>query len=79
MVFLVTGENSRHARLDGPSGVRHRAACSSGAGRDFYVLDGECEWHVGERMVRATPGTYLFIPPEVPHNITTSARNRPAC
>lgn len=36
----------------------------------FYVLDGECEWHVGERMVRATPGTYLFIPPEVPHNIT---------
>ena len=27
-------------------------------------------WHVGEKTIRATPGTYLFIPPGVPHNIT---------
>lgn len=36
----------------------------------FYVLEGECEWHVGDKTIRATPGTYLFIPPGVPHNIT---------
>ena len=26
-------------------------------------------WRVGEQIVRATPGTYLFVPPGVPHNI----------
>jgi quercetin dioxygenase-like cupin family protein len=36
----------------------------------FYLLEGECEWWVGERVVRATPGAYLFVPPGVPHNIT---------
>jgi uncharacterized RmlC-like cupin family protein len=34
------------------------------------MLEGECEWHVGDEVVRATAGTYLFIPPGVPHNIT---------
>lgn len=36
----------------------------------FYLLEGECEWHIGEKTIRATAGTYLFIPPGVPHNIT---------
>jgi quercetin dioxygenase-like cupin family protein len=36
----------------------------------FYMLEGECEWNVGDQVVHATPGTYLFIPPGVPHNIT---------
>jgi quercetin dioxygenase-like cupin family protein len=36
----------------------------------FYLLEGECEWHFGDKTIRATPGTYLFIPPGVPHNIT---------
>jgi quercetin dioxygenase-like cupin family protein len=41
----------------------------------FYVIEGECQWQVGDRLVRATPGAYLFIPPGVPHNITNvSAR-----
>jgi quercetin dioxygenase-like cupin family protein len=34
------------------------------------MLEGEYEWHVGEKAVRATPGTYLFMPPGVPHDIT---------
>jgi mannose-6-phosphate isomerase-like protein (cupin superfamily) len=33
------------------------------------VLEGECDWQVGNQRVRATPGTYLFLPPGVPHNI----------
>ena len=30
----------------------------------------KCEWWVGKKMIRATPGTHLFIPPGVAHNIT---------
>jgi quercetin dioxygenase-like cupin family protein len=43
----------------------------------FYVLDGECNWQVGGERVRATPGTYLFLPPGVPHNIA-NASDKPA-
>jgi quercetin dioxygenase-like cupin family protein len=35
----------------------------------FYVLQGECEWRIGEETVKAGPGTYAFIPPGVPHSI----------
>jgi quercetin dioxygenase-like cupin family protein len=73
MVFLVTGENTRHTSMFDwtipacfATGLHvHRVQEET-----FYVLVGECEWHVGERTIRATPGTYLFIPPGVPHNIT---------
>lgn len=43
----------------------------------FYVLEGECEWQVGDQKIHAKPGTYLFIPPGVPHNIA-NASDRPA-
>jgi quercetin dioxygenase-like cupin family protein len=43
----------------------------------FYVLHGECDWQVGDRRIRATPGTFLFIPPGVPHNIA-NATDKPA-
>jgi quercetin dioxygenase-like cupin family protein len=43
----------------------------------FYVLDGECQWQIGEQLVHAGPGTYVFIPPGVPHNIA-NASDRPA-
>jgi uncharacterized cupin superfamily protein len=43
----------------------------------FYVLEGECEWQGGGQLVRARPGTYLFIPPGVPHNIG-NASDKPA-
>ena len=64
-------------------GVRRRTLCrgnaqcsrsSDGSARaeTFYVLEGECVWHVGEKTIRATPGTYLFIPPGAPRNITNA-------
>ena len=37
--------------------------------RFIYVLEGECDWQVGDERLRATPGTYLFLPPGVRHNI----------
>ena len=41
----------------------------------FYVLEGECEWHVGGQLIHAKPGTYVFIPPGVPHNIAMTAQD----
>ena len=43
----------------------------------FYVLEGECQWQVGDQTIRAAPGTYLFIPPGLPHNIA-NASDKPA-
>ena len=73
-------------------GHQAHVACSSGRCRrgfstglhvhrvqeeTFYVLEGECEWQIGDAAIRATPGTYVFIPPGVPHNIV-NARDKPA-
>jgi quercetin dioxygenase-like cupin family protein len=39
----------------------------------FYVLEASGDWQVGDERFRATPGTYLFLPPGVPHNIANAA------
>ena len=80
MVFLVTGEDTRHTSMFDwtiPAGFATGRHVHRVQEETFYVLEGECEWHVGDRVVHATPGTYLFIPPGVPHNIT-NVSNRPA-
>jgi len=72
MAFLVTGESTKHTSMfDWTIPARfstgrhvHRAQEET-----FYVLDGECEWQIGDELVQATPGTFVFIPPGVPHNI----------
>ncbi len=33
----------------------------------FYVLEGEIEYRLGERLVRATPGAWVFVPSGVVH------------
>jgi quercetin dioxygenase-like cupin family protein len=33
----------------------------------FYVLEGELEFHVGDDVVRGTPGSYVLAPPGVVH------------
>ena len=33
----------------------------------FYVLEGELEFHVGDEVFRATPGSYVLAPPNVVH------------
>lgn len=72
MTFLVTGPDTRHTSMfDWTIPARfstgrhvHRVQEET-----FYVLEGRCEWQIGDRTVHATPGTYVFIPPGVPHNI----------
>jgi mannose-6-phosphate isomerase-like protein (cupin superfamily) len=33
----------------------------------FYVLEGEFDFRIGERSVRAGPGAFLLVPRGVPH------------
>ncbi|MCA0015561.1 cupin domain-containing protein [Mesorhizobium sp. B292B1B] len=73
MVFLVTGGDTRHTSMFDwtiPAGFATGLHVHRVQEETFYVLDGECVWHVGGKVIRATPGTFLFIPPGVQHNIT---------
>ena len=72
MVFLVTGEETRHTSMFDwtiPAGFATGLHVHRVQEETFYVLAGECEWQVGEKTIRAVPGTFLFLPPGVPHNI----------
>ena len=33
----------------------------------FFILEGELEFHVGEQVLTATPGSYVLAPPSVVH------------
>jgi len=80
MAFLVTGEDTRYTSMFDwtiPAGFATGRHVHRVQEETFYLLDGACEWHVGDDIVRATPGTYLFIPPGVPHNIT-NVSDKPA-
>ena len=80
MAFLVTGEHTKHTSMfdwtlpPHFSTGRHVHRVQE---ETFYVLEGQCEWQIGNETVRALPGTFVFIPPGVPHNIA-NAGNQPA-
>lgn len=72
MTFLVTRTDTRHTSMFEwiiPPGFSTGLHVHRVQEETFYVLEGECDWQVGNERVRATPGTYLFLPPGVPHNI----------
>ena len=76
MAFLVTGEHSKHTCMfewTVPPGFFTGLHVHRVQEETFYVLEGECEWQIGDERVHAGPGTYLFIPPGVPHNIGNSS------
>ena len=43
----------------------------------FYVLEGEVNFQVGERIVKATEGSFVFGPKDIPHSFAI-AGERPA-
>jgi quercetin dioxygenase-like cupin family protein len=80
LAFLVTGEDTKYTSMFDwtvPAGFSTGLHVHRVQEETFYVLEGECEWQVGDQLVHATPGTYLFIPPGVPHNIG-NASDKPA-
>jgi quercetin dioxygenase-like cupin family protein len=80
MAFLVTGEDTKHTSMfDWTMPPRFSTGLHVHRTQEetFYVLDGECDWQVGDRRIHAMPGTFVFIPPGVPHNIA-NATDKPA-
>jgi quercetin dioxygenase-like cupin family protein len=80
LAFLVTGEDTRHTSMFEwtiPARFSTGLHVHRVQEETFYVLDGECDWQIGDQRIRATPGTYVFIPPGVPHNIA-NATDKPA-
>ena len=80
MAFLVTGENTRYTSMFNwtiPAGFVTGVHVHRVQEETFYLLEGQCVWHAGDEVVQAVPGTFLFIPPGVPHNIT-NVSDRPA-
>jgi quercetin dioxygenase-like cupin family protein len=80
LAFLVTGEDSKHTCMfewTVPAGFFTGLHVHRVQEETFYVLEGECEWQIGDQLVRAKPGAYVFIPPGVPHNIG-NASDKPA-
>jgi quercetin dioxygenase-like cupin family protein len=70
--FLVTGDDTKHTSMFDwtlPAGFSTGLHVHRVQEETFYVLEGECTWQIGDQHIRATPGTYVFIPPGVPHNI----------
>ena len=80
LTFLATGADSKHTsmfELTMPAGLSTGLHIHRVQEETFYMLEGECEWQVGDQLVHATPGAFLFIPPGVPHNIS-NASDQPA-
>ena len=76
MAFLVTGEHTSHTSMfewtlpPGFSTGRHVHRVQE---ETFYVLEGVCDWQIGAERIDAKPGTFVFIPPGVPHNIANNS------
>lgn len=68
-----------HMWLDEDSGLRGDSLgpvmhLHDGASEVFYFLDGRCRVEFGDSAVIAEPGDFLFVPPEVPHNLIKEGR-----
>jgi quercetin dioxygenase-like cupin family protein len=76
LAFLVTGADTNHTSMFDwtvPAGFSTGLHVHRVQEETFYVLDGECHWRIAGQEVRAGPGTFLFIPPGVPHDIGNSS------
>ncbi len=74
LTFLATGEETggqfalmeQIARKGNvpPRHIHHRED------ETFYVIDGEMTFSIGDRTIKATPGTMVFAPRDVAHSFT---------
>ena len=59
MAFLVTGEDTKHTSMFDwtiPAGFATGRHVHRVQEETFYLLEGECEWHVGDDVIRADAG-----------------------
>ena len=58
MTFLVTGDDTKHTSMFDwtlPPGFSTGLHVHRVQEETFYVLEGECQWQIGEQQVRAAP------------------------
>jgi len=77
LTFLATGEETHGqfalVELVGrrgnvpPRHIHHRED------EIYYILEGEIVFSVGDRTIKGTPGTMVFLPRDVPHSWTTES------
>jgi quercetin dioxygenase-like cupin family protein len=80
MAFLVTGAATKHTSMFDwtiPAGFATGEHVHRVQEETFYVLEGDCEFWVSGERIQAISGTFLFVPPGVPHNVT-NASDKPA-
>jgi quercetin dioxygenase-like cupin family protein len=53
--------------VEAPLHVHHRED------EAFWILEGELTFQVGEETIKASPGSYLFGPKDVPHRYTVDS------
>jgi quercetin dioxygenase-like cupin family protein len=74
LTFLATGEetNGQFALMEQvarkgnvpPRHIHHRED------ETFYIVEGEMTFSVGDETIKATPGTMVFAPRDIPHSFT---------
>ena len=66
MAFLVTGDHTKHTSMFDwtvPAQFSTGRHVHRVQEETFYVLEGECEWLIGDELVRATPElSFSFLP-----------------
>src|SRR5580704_9501509 len=75
LAFLLTAEDTKHTSMfewTVPAHFSTGLHVHRVQEETFYVLQGECDWQVGDERVLAEPGTFLFLPPGVSHNISNA-------
>lgn len=77
MTFLATGEDTQgqFALLEivGRKGNVPPPHIHRREDETFYVLEGELTVTVGDRTIKAMPGTTVFLPRNVPHSFTVDS------
>ena len=75
MAFLVTGKHTKHTSMFDWT-IPPRFSTGRHVHRvqeeTFFVVEGECEWQIGDETVQPRPAHSVFIPPGVPHNIANA-------
>ena len=62
-----TGGQYTLVEILAPEGFASPLHVHHGEDEGFYILEGEMTFYVGDRTMKARPGSFLFGPEEVPH------------
>jgi mannose-6-phosphate isomerase-like protein (cupin superfamily) len=77
--YLITSSDSKGCSLfkfDVAPGFDTGAHYHTKIEEFFYVVEGELDLRSGDRTVHASAGTFVFVPPGVPHSIANPGSRR---